>query len=98
MNYETLYLSGKGYMMRNEPYYHQDDPTEPVRQPSPPNGGQQGDKLILGSFQDASRRPERKPYQYPPPAPYVDNQARTNNHSRLSRCRTVCLLGTAMPS
>jgi len=72
MNYETLYLSGKGYMMRNEPYYHQDDPTEPVRQPSPPNGGQQGDKLILGSFQDASRRPERKPYQYPPPAPYVD--------------------------
>src|SRR6266700_2453064 len=72
MNYETLYLSGKGYMMRNEPYYHQDDPTEPVRQPSPPNGGQQGDKLILGSFQDASRRPERKPYQYSPPAPYVD--------------------------
>ena len=26
------------------------------------------------------------------------NQARTNNHSRLSRCRKVYLLGTAMPT
>lgn len=58
--------------MRNEPYYNQDDPTEPVRPPLPPNGGQQGDKLILGSFQDASRRSERKPYQYPPPSQNVD--------------------------
>ena len=61
--------------MRDEPYYNQDDPTEPVRLPSPSNGGQQGNKLILGGFQDVSRQPERKSYQYPPPSQYVDKSS-----------------------
>lgn len=52
--------------MRNEPYNNQDDPTDPVGNPSAPQQGQRGDKLILGSFQDPSKQPERRPYQYPP--------------------------------
>ena len=51
--------------MRNEPYNNQDDPTDPVRHSSAPQQGRQGDKLILGSFQDPSKRSERRPYQYP---------------------------------
>ena len=63
--------------MRDEPYYYQDnpdDPTEPIRQPGSPQQGQQGDKLIIGGFQNTPKRPERKPYQYPPPQ-YVDQPA-----------------------
>ncbi|HEX6554189.1 MAG TPA: LCP family protein [Ktedonobacteraceae bacterium] len=51
--------------MRNEPYNNQDDPTDPVRHSSAPQQGRQGDKLILGGFQDPSKRSERRPYQYP---------------------------------
>src|SRR5205823_10422906 len=51
--------------MRNEPYNNQDDPTDPVRHSSATQQGRQGDKLILGSFQDPSKRSERRPYQYP---------------------------------
>src|SRR5438445_3112394 len=54
--------------MRNEAYNNQDDPTEPFRHSSAPQQGQQGDKLILGGFQDPSQPPERGPYQYPPPS------------------------------
>src|SRR5712692_4092451 len=60
--------------MRDEPYYYQDnpdDPTEPIRQPGSPQQGKQGDKLVIGGFQNTPKRPERKPYQYPPPQ-YVD--------------------------
>src|SRR5947209_7879547 len=70
--------------MRDEPYYHQNDPTEPIRQYSSPPQNQQGNKkLILGGFQDASQRPDRRPYpqmgqQTPPvgaysPAQYPNN-------------------------
>src|SRR6266576_5780722 len=51
--------------MRNEPYNNQGDPTEAVRHSSASQQGQQGDKLILGSFQDPSKRSEHRPYQYP---------------------------------
>ena len=53
--------------MRDDPFYHQDDPTDPIRPPSPSQKNQRGNKLILGSFRDpqAQRQPERKPYQYP---------------------------------
>ncbi len=65
--------------MRDEPYYHQDDPTEPIRQSSFPQQDQPGNKkLVLGGFQDASQRPERRPYQYPPPS-HVDQP---NAHSQ----------------
>lgn len=51
--------------MSDNPYYHQDEPTEPTnRRPPTPQPGQQG-KLIIGSFKDAPQSGERKPYQYP---------------------------------
>ncbi len=52
--------------MTDNPYAHQDDPTEPTirRPPTPPQQEQQG-KLIIGSFQDAPKPINRKPYQYP---------------------------------
>jgi len=56
-------------MMRDEPFYHQDDPTEPVRQSLPPYGDQQGKKMIIGSF------------QYPPPSQYAD-QSKTYQQSQ----------------
>jgi LCP family protein required for cell wall assembly len=55
--------------MPDKPFYYQDnpdDPTEPLRQHGSQQKGQQGDKLVIGSFQDQPKRPERKPYQYPP--------------------------------
>ncbi len=58
--------------MRDESYYHQDDPTEPVRQSPPPYGDQQGNKLIIGGFQNTPKQTERKPYQYPPPSQYAE--------------------------
>lgn len=58
--------------MRDEPYYHQDDSTEPIRQPSPPYGDQQDNKWVLG---DASKRTNRQPYHYPPSSQYVDRPA-----------------------
>src|SRR5438270_10534133 len=53
--------------MKDDPFYHQDDPTDPIRPPSSSQKNQRGNKLILGSFRDpqAQRQPERKPYQYP---------------------------------
>ncbi len=51
--------------MNDDQYYHQDDPTEPTnRRPPTPPQGQQG-KLIIGSFKDAPKPTERKPYYYP---------------------------------
>lgn len=51
--------------MTDNPYAHQDDPTEPtIRRPPTPPQGQQG-KLIIGSFQDGPNSGNRKPYQYP---------------------------------
>ena len=50
--------------MSDNPYNHQDDPTEPtIRRPPTPEQGQQG-KLIIGSFKDAPKPTDRKPYQY----------------------------------
>src|SRR6266567_278555 len=63
-------------MMRDEPYYHQDDSTEPIRQPSPPYGDQQDNKWILG---DASKRTNRQPYHYPPSSQYVDRPPAADN-------------------
>ena len=55
--------------MRDDPYYHKDDPTEPIRYPSKPANPQQDQqgKLIIGGFQDNQnkQRPERRPYQNP---------------------------------
>src|SRR5437764_9378507 len=53
--------------MRDDPFYHQDEPTDPIRPPSSSQKNQRGNKLILGSFRgaQAQRQPERKPYQYP---------------------------------
>src|SRR5579863_5259877 len=51
--------------MNDNPYYHQDDPTEPtLRRPPEPQKEQQG-KLIIGNFKDAPRPTARKPYYYP---------------------------------
>ncbi len=62
--------------MRDEPYYHQDDSTEPIRQPSPLYGDQQDNKWILG---DASKRTNRQPYHYPPSSQYVDRPPAADN-------------------
>src|SRR5438874_13632979 len=53
--------------MRDDPFYRQDDPTDPIRPPTPSQQGHQGHKLILGSFQDrqAQQRPDRIAYQNP---------------------------------
>ena len=59
--------------MRDDSYYHQDDPTDPA---SPTNAqyDKQG-KLILGSFQDnQQQRPERRPYQNPIAQPSYPQQ------------------------
>ncbi len=50
--------------MSDDPYYHQDDATEPIRHSPPPTRDQQG-KMILGSFQDNQPQPGRQPYQNP---------------------------------
>ncbi|HYK85947.1 MAG TPA: LCP family protein [Ktedonobacteraceae bacterium] len=52
--------------MRDDSYYHQDDPTEQIPYPSNSQQDQQG-KLIIGGFQDNQnqRWPERRPYQNP---------------------------------
>src|SRR5438270_1854379 len=60
--------------MSNEPFYNLDDPTDPIRPPSSAQQDQQGNKLVIGSFKDAQQRPERRPYQYPPPAQDYRNQ------------------------
>lgn len=57
--------------MRDDPYYNQDDPTEPIRNPSPPQQNPQG-KMIIGSFEDNQQPPTRRPYQNP--AQYQQNQ------------------------
>src|SRR5436190_6740605 len=53
--------------MRDDPFYRQNDPTDPIRPPTPSQQGHQGNKLILGSFQDrqAQQRPDRIAYQNP---------------------------------
>src|SRR5947208_15369663 len=53
--------------MRDDPFYRQDDPTDPIQPPNPSQQGYQGNKLILGSFQDrqAQQRPDRIAYQNP---------------------------------
>lgn len=59
--------------MRDDPFYHQDDPTEQVPYPSNPSNPQrdQQGKLIIGGFQDNQnqQRPERRPYQNPAAQP-----------------------------
>src|SRR5438132_453350 len=60
--------------------FFSDDPTEPIRQPASPQEDQPGNKLVIGSFQDASKqqkRPGRKQYQNPNAQnarnePYID--------------------------
>src|SRR5437868_14347005 len=52
--------------MSDNSYYYQDDPTQPVRPPSYPPQASRDEKLVIGNFQDAQKRPERGPYQYPP--------------------------------
>lgn len=61
--------------MADNPFYHQDEPTEPVNRRAPQQG-QQG-KLVLGGFQNsqnpqnpqnppnAPKQTSRRPYQYP---------------------------------
>jgi len=53
--------------MSDNSYSYQDDPTEPVRPSSYPSQAPQDKKLVIGNFQDAQKRQERGPYQYPPP-------------------------------
>lgn len=50
--------------MRDDSYYNQDDPTEPIRNPSSPQQNPQG-KMIIGGFQDNQQPPTRQPYQNP---------------------------------
>lgn len=50
--------------MKDDPYYSQDDPTEPIRHPTPPAQDQQG-KMIIGGFQNNQPQPGRRPYQNP---------------------------------
>lgn len=50
--------------MKDDPYYYQDDPTEPIHHSPPPAPDQQG-KMILGSFQDNQPQSGRRPYQNP---------------------------------
>jgi polyisoprenyl-teichoic acid--peptidoglycan teichoic acid transferase len=61
--------------MSDNPYYHQDDPTEPIRHSTPPAHDQQG-KMIIGRFQDNQPQPGRRPYQNPQQQPYPSPQAR----------------------
>lgn len=69
--------------MRDEPYYHQDDPTEPIRRSSFPQQDKQGHKkLVLGGFQDASQRPDRGPYQYPAPSHVDQSNAHSQNQQQ----------------
>jgi LCP family protein required for cell wall assembly len=52
--------------MPDNPYYpHDDDATQPSVPPAAPPGGAGQGKLIIGSFQDSARRPQRTPYQNP---------------------------------
>ena len=51
--------------MRDDPYYSQDDPTEPIRPPSSPQQQNPQGKMILGGFQDNQQPPTRRPYQNP---------------------------------
>lgn len=48
--------------------FDENDPTIPVNPSDVPQQGPQG-KLVLGSFQDEQRRPQRRPYQYQPNQP-----------------------------
>src|ERR1700694_813188 len=50
--------------MSDNSYSYQDDPTEPVRPSSYPS---QDNNLVIGNFQNAQKRQEHGPYQYPPP-------------------------------
>src|SRR6266702_3545916 len=50
--------------MNNDPFLN-DEPTQPLGPHPPSNQDQQG-KLIIGGFQNAPKRSERRPYQYPP--------------------------------
>ena len=60
--------------MTDNPYAHQDDPTEPtIRRPPTPPQGQQG-KLIIGNFSDAPKPAERQPNRYPQGQPNWQNQ------------------------
>src|SRR5712692_8491040 len=60
--------------MRKDPFSNSDDPTDPIPQPPTSQQGQQGNKLVIGSFKDAPKQPERRPYQYPPPPQEYRNQ------------------------
>src|SRR5947209_8224343 len=56
--------------MRDDPFYYQNDPTDPIRPPNPSQQGyqeHQGNKLILRDIQDrqTQQRPERRAYQNP---------------------------------
>src|SRR6266516_1876636 len=51
-----------------------DDPTEPIRPSASRQQDQQGNKLVLGNFQDAQKHAQRKPYQYPPQPPQYHGQ------------------------
>ncbi len=61
--------------MRDDPYYYQDDPTEPIRHSPSPAPDQQG-KMIIGSFQDNQPQPGRRPYQNPQQQPYPSQPTR----------------------
>src|SRR5437879_11264479 len=52
--------------MSDNSYYYQDDPTQPARPASYPPQASRDDKLVVGNFQDAQKRPGRGPYQYSP--------------------------------
>lgn len=47
--------------MRDDPYYSQDDPTEPIRHPSSPQQQNPQGKMILGDFKIISNRRQDDP-------------------------------------
>src|SRR5205085_11218417 len=53
--------------------FYSDDPTDKMPPRGPSQSNQQG-KLIIGGFQDSPRRPNRRPYQYPPQPPSSDQR------------------------
>src|ERR1051326_2427118 len=53
--------------MTDDPFYSQNDPTDPIRPPTPSQQGYQDNKLVLRDMQgqQAQPRPERRAYQNP---------------------------------
>ena len=85
--------------MRDNPYYNQDDPTEPIQPPSVSRPQQDNKKLVLGGFQEAAKRPEKKPYHYPhAPSSQTNQPNGYPQHSQYSAISAVSTVITSWPN